>query len=75
MKNSTVSNYTGYKNNICLIYLLVKMPSIAVVLNFVFWVVSVIIVIPESDHAVTAGQLVANTRDYVCVSSYVDGIL
>ena len=51
------------------------MPSIAVVLNFVFWVVSVIIVIPESDHAVTAGQLVANTRDYVCVASYADGIL
>ena len=75
MKNSTATNYTRYKNNICLIYLLLKMPSIAVVLNFIFWVVSVIIVFPENDHAVTAGQLVANTRDFVCVSSYADGIL
>ena len=38
------------------------MPSIAAVLNFVFWVVSVVSVIiafSENGHAVTAGQLVA----------------
>ena len=40
-----MANYTSYKNNICLRYMLLKVLGIAIVLTCLFWELNVVVVV------------------------------